>query len=403
MAAAEVKTSIKKVNKPIESEVSQDSGLCVSLQDTSKPFESTGEELKENIKYPSQLLESSSASEIAANIADSSISGERQGRRRNYLTNWNCSRSLRIRKQNAKTDLSASAVIEEEAHSVRLKRSGAMRRDKALGNGLGGGEENMAKGSEDDLARLFWQDVDRRGAEACLAQNYYPEGAFLLRPSSEPNVIALSLKTAKKGKRNVIVKHFRIKFDPQHQHYYLSKTSVYSSLSDFIRCHEVSAGGLPCRLVPSSADGVVIGSPPQSAPPRHQDPTPDFHIHRNSLVLRRRIGCGSFGEVCAETTTSVSDAVGCMPTYIVTELMAYGSLKTFIQRRKAQPLVYEQLIDFMVQVSDGMSYLERQNYIHRDLRASNVLVGENLTLKVADFGLAHILGDDTEYLGNVGK
>ena len=35
-----------------------------------------------------------------------------------------------------------------------------------------------------------------------------------------------------------------------------------------------------------------------------------------------------------------------------------------------------------------MAYVERMNYVHRDLRAANILVGDNLVCKVADFGLA---------------
>ena len=35
-----------------------------------------------------------------------------------------------------------------------------------------------------------------------------------------------------------------------------------------------------------------------------------------------------------------------------------------------------------------MAYLEEKNYVHRDLRAANILVGENNNVKVADFGLA---------------
>lgn len=38
-----------------------------------------------------------------------------------------------------------------------------------------------------------------------------------------------------------------------------------------------------------------------------------------------------------------------------------------------------------------MAYLEAQNYIHRDVRAANILVGENNTAKVADFGLARLI------------
>jgi len=54
-----------------------------------------------------------------------------------------------------------------------------------------------------------------------------------------------------------------------------------------------------------------------------------------------------------------------------------------------------------------MAYLEAQNYIHRDVRAANILVGENNTVKVADFGLARVIaaneatgGDDDVYTAN---
>jgi serine/threonine protein kinase len=38
-----------------------------------------------------------------------------------------------------------------------------------------------------------------------------------------------------------------------------------------------------------------------------------------------------------------------------------------------------------------MSYLEERRVVHRDLAARNVLVGDDLTCKVADFGLAWLL------------
>ena len=41
-----------------------------------------------------------------------------------------------------------------------------------------------------------------------------------------------------------------------------------------------------------------------------------------------------------------------------------------------------------------MAYLENEAFIHRDLRAANILVGESNTCKVADFGLARVTNDD---------
>lgn len=41
-----------------------------------------------------------------------------------------------------------------------------------------------------------------------------------------------------------------------------------------------------------------------------------------------------------------------------------------------------------------MAYLEKRNVVHNDLRSANVLVAEDNSVKVADFGLAKILHSD---------
>jgi len=41
-----------------------------------------------------------------------------------------------------------------------------------------------------------------------------------------------------------------------------------------------------------------------------------------------------------------------------------------------------------------MAYVEKQKHIHRDLRAANILVGENNIVKIADMGLARLLRED---------
>jgi len=56
---------------------------------------------------------------------------------------------------------------------------------------------------------------------------------------------------------------------------------------------------------------------------------------------------------------------------------------------------------FCFQIADGMAFIERMNYIHRDLRAANILVGENLVCKIADFGLARLI-EDNEYTARQG-
>lgn len=41
------------------------------------------------------------------------------------------------------------------------------------------------------------------------------------------------------------------------------------------------------------------------------------------------------------------------------------------------------------------------NYIHRDLRAANILVADSLVCKIADFGLARLI-EDNEYTARQG-
>jgi len=48
-----------------------------------------------------------------------------------------------------------------------------------------------------------------------------------------------------------------------------------------------------------------------------------------------------------------------------------------------------------------MAYIERMNYIHRDVRAANILVGKNQVCKIADFGLARLI-EDNEYSARQG-
>lgn len=48
-----------------------------------------------------------------------------------------------------------------------------------------------------------------------------------------------------------------------------------------------------------------------------------------------------------------------------------------------------------------MAFIEKRNYIHRDLRAANILVSALLVCKVADFGLARVI-EDNEYTAREG-
>ena len=57
-----------------------------------------------------------------------------------------------------------------------------------------------------------------------------------------------------------------------------------------------------------------------------------------------------------------------------------------------------QLFNFGRNIMDGMDYMATCGIIHRDLAARNVLVADEDTVKISDFGLARYTSDFRSYL-----
>nr|XP_039274448.1 tyrosine-protein kinase Yes-like isoform X2 [Styela clava] len=90
------------------------------------------------------------------------------------------------------------------------------------------------------------------------------------------------------------------------------------------------------------------------------------------------------------------------PMYIVTEFMSLGSLLDCLRESKLDIRDLKDYIDIATQVSCGMEFIEFKKYVHRDLRAANVLVDSNLVCKIGDFGLARLI-EDKEYNASQGS
>ncbi|XP_051879256.1 tyrosine-protein kinase SRK2-like isoform X2 [Pristis pectinata] len=78
------------------------------------------------------------------------------------------------------------------------------------------------------------------------------------------------------------------------------------------------------------------------------------------------------------------------PFFIVIEMMKHGDLLNYL-RKSEGCFTTVQLINMAVQIAAGMSYLESNCYVHLDLAARNVLVGDNIICKISDFGLTKLL------------
>ena len=48
----------------------------------------------------------------------------------------------------------------------------------------------------------------------------------------------------------------------------------------------------------------------------------------------------------------------------------------------------EDLVNVAIQVGSGLKYLSEHHFVHRDLATRNCLVGENINVKIGDFGMS---------------
>lgn len=80
---------------------------------------------------------------------------------------------------------------------------------------------------------------------------------------------------------------------------------------------------------------------------------------------------------------------------LITQLMQFGSLLEYVKLRKGKISSFK-LLSWSTQIAKGMAYLEERRLVHRDLAARNVLVQCLSTVKIADFGLAKLLSNDSD-------
>lgn len=78
------------------------------------------------------------------------------------------------------------------------------------------------------------------------------------------------------------------------------------------------------------------------------------------------------------------------PLMMVTELASLGSLRDFL-RKQCRHVPVSRLVEYAVQIANGMAFLESRHFIHRDLAARNVLLSSADTVKIGDFGLMRAL------------
>ncbi|KAI9668880.1 MAG: Cell cycle serine/threonine-protein kinase cdc5/MSD2 [Alyxoria varia] len=76
-------------------------------------------------------------------------------------------------------------------------------------------------------------------------------------------------------------------------------------------------------------------------------------------------------------------------TYVSLELCLNGSLTDMVKRRKY--LTMGEIRRYLVQLCGAVKYLHTRDIVHRDIKAGNVFLDEQMNVKLGDFGLAAIM------------
>ena len=79
--------------------------------------------------------------------------------------------------------------------------------------------------------------------------------------------------------------------------------------------------------------------------------------------------------------------------YLILEYVEGMTLKDYMIKNPRIPI--ETIVYIAKQIAAGLSHAHQNGIIHRDIKPQNILMNDNLTCKITDFGIARAYGDTT--------
>ena len=77
--------------------------------------------------------------------------------------------------------------------------------------------------------------------------------------------------------------------------------------------------------------------------------------------------------------------------WLVTELMDFGQLTNIVDFRDVFPMEEKHIAYVCRRVLKGLCYLHEKGIVHRDIKSDNILVNQNGSIKISNFGFAAVL------------
>ncbi|KAK2989777.1 hypothetical protein RJ640_029931 [Escallonia rubra] len=76
---------------------------------------------------------------------------------------------------------------------------------------------------------------------------------------------------------------------------------------------------------------------------------------------------------------------------LVYEFITNGTLYDHIHERRGSSMSWERRLKIAVEAAQAVTYLHSSDIVHRDIKSTNILVDDNYTAKVADFGASRLI------------